>query len=63
VRHASLRNLAIGILRARGHRDIATALRRNTRDASRRSWASPAQQPDTLHIAETPGRPRLRAAR
>jgi hypothetical protein len=37
VRHASLRNLAIGILRARGHRDIATALRRNARDARRRS--------------------------
>jgi predicted transposase YbfD/YdcC len=32
---ASLRNLAIGILRARGHRNIATTLRRNTRDATR----------------------------
>jgi predicted transposase YbfD/YdcC len=32
---ASLRNLAIGILRARGHRSIAAALRRNARDATR----------------------------
>ena len=32
---ASLRNLAIGILRARGHRNIAAALRRNARDATR----------------------------
>jgi predicted transposase YbfD/YdcC len=32
---ASLRNLAIGILRARGHRNIAAALRTNTRDATR----------------------------
>jgi hypothetical protein len=32
---ASLRNLAIGILRARGHRNIAAALRRNARDAAR----------------------------
>jgi predicted transposase YbfD/YdcC len=32
---ASLRNLAIGILHARGHRNIAAALRRNTRDATR----------------------------
>jgi len=33
-----LRNLAIGILRARGHRNIANiaaALRRNARDATR----------------------------
>jgi predicted transposase YbfD/YdcC len=30
-----LRNLAIGLLRARGHRNIATALRRNARDATR----------------------------
>jgi len=33
--HASLRNLAIGILRARGHRNLAAALRRNARDATR----------------------------
>jgi hypothetical protein len=33
---ASLRNLAIGILRAHGHRTIAAALRRNARDATRR---------------------------
>ena len=32
---ASLRNLAIGILRALGHRNIAAALRRNVRDATR----------------------------
>ena len=32
---ASLRNLAIGILRAHGHRNIAPALRRNARDATR----------------------------
>ncbi len=32
---ASLRNLAIGILRAHGHGNIAAALRRNARDATR----------------------------
>jgi hypothetical protein len=32
---ASLRNLAIGILHLRGHRNIAAALRRNARDTSR----------------------------
>jgi len=32
---ASLRNLAIGILRARGDHNIAAALRRNARDATR----------------------------
>jgi predicted transposase YbfD/YdcC len=32
---ASLRNLAIGILRAHGHRNIAAALRTNARDATR----------------------------
>jgi predicted transposase YbfD/YdcC len=32
---ASLRNLAIGILRAHGHRNIAAALRRNARDTAR----------------------------
>jgi hypothetical protein len=32
---ASLRNLAIGILRAHGHRNIAAALRRSARDATR----------------------------
>jgi predicted transposase YbfD/YdcC len=32
---ASLRNLAIGILRDRGHRNIAAGLRRNARDATR----------------------------
>jgi len=32
---ASLRSLAIGILRRQGHRNIAAALRRNARDATR----------------------------
>jgi hypothetical protein len=32
---ASLRNLAIGVLRAQGDRNIAAALRRNARDATR----------------------------
>ena len=32
---ASLRNRAIGILQAHGHRNIAAALRRNARDATR----------------------------
>ena len=32
---ASLRNLAIGILRLRGHRNLAAALRHNARDATR----------------------------
>ena len=32
---ASLRNLAIGVLRAHGHRNIAAALRRNARDPTR----------------------------
>jgi hypothetical protein len=32
---ASLRNLAIGILRLHGHRNIAAALRHNARDATR----------------------------
>jgi hypothetical protein len=31
---ASLRNLAIGILHARGHRNLAAALRRHARDAN-----------------------------
>jgi hypothetical protein len=32
---ASLRNLAVAILRRHGHRNIAAALRRNARDATR----------------------------
>jgi predicted transposase YbfD/YdcC len=32
---ASLRNLAIGVLRLRGHRNLAAALRRNARDPTR----------------------------
>jgi hypothetical protein len=35
---ASLRNLAIGILRGYGHRNLAAALRRNARDAT---WVLP----------------------
>lgn len=44
---ASLRNLAIGVLR--GHHNIAAALRRNaaTPPASCPCWASPACEPDT----------------
>jgi len=45
---ASLRNLAIGVLRLRGHRNIAAALRRNARDPTRLLplLASPAHEPD-----------------
>jgi hypothetical protein len=32
---ASLRNLAVGILRRHGDRNLAAALRRNARDATR----------------------------
>jgi hypothetical protein len=32
---ASLRNLVIGILRSRGHTNVAAALRHNARDATR----------------------------
>jgi hypothetical protein len=32
---ASLRNLAIGVLRQHGHRNIAAAVRRNAHDATR----------------------------
>jgi hypothetical protein len=32
---ASLRNLAIGVLHAHGHRNLAAARRRNARDATR----------------------------
>jgi hypothetical protein len=43
---ASLRNLAIGVLRLRGHRNIAAALRRNARDPTRLlpCWAPPARK-------------------
>jgi hypothetical protein len=46
---ASLRNLAVGILRARGDRNIAAALRRNARDATRvlPSWAPQARETDS----------------
>jgi predicted transposase YbfD/YdcC len=46
---ASLRNLAIGVLRRHGHRNIAGALRRNARDATRvlPCWAARAREPDT----------------
>jgi Domain of unknown function (DUF4396) len=51
---ASLRNLIIGILRLRGDRNIAAALRCNARDATRvlHCLASPAHKPDTRYVAE-----------
>jgi hypothetical protein len=49
---ASLRNLAIGILRWHGHRNIAAALRRNARDATRPL----ALLGITAHEAATPAR-------
>jgi hypothetical protein len=51
---ASLRNLAIGILRRHGHRNIAAAPRRNARDATRLlpSSASPAHEPTLRHVVE-----------
>ena len=53
---ASLRNLAIGILRARGDRNIAAALRRNARDATRvlHCLASQAREPDTPALCRGP---------
>ena len=52
---ASLRNLAIGILQAHGHRNIAAALRYHARDATRvlPSRASPAREPDQPPRAQT----------
>jgi hypothetical protein len=46
---ASLRNLAIGILRRQGHRNLAAALRHNARDAPESCpySASQAREPDT----------------
>jgi hypothetical protein len=54
---ASLRNLTIGILRRHGHRNIAAALRRNARDATRvlPLLASQAREPDTPGFAEALG--------
>jgi hypothetical protein len=52
---ASLRNLAIGILRRHGYRNIAAALRRNARDATRvlplLGVTSPAKPP-LRHVRE-----------
>jgi hypothetical protein len=54
---ASLRNLAIGILRAHGQRNIAAALRRYARDATRshQCVASQAREPDTPALHRRPG--------
>jgi hypothetical protein len=51
---ASLRNLAIGILGARGHRNIAAALRRNARGATRLLplLGITSHEPDTPALAE-----------
>jgi hypothetical protein len=60
---ASLRSLAIGVLRRHGHRDIAAALRRNARDPSPNpSWPSQARETDKPDLAEAlpvviPGHP------
>jgi predicted transposase YbfD/YdcC len=54
---ASLRNLAIGILRLHGHRNTAAALRRNARaplDCCH-SLASQAHEPDTPALCRGPG--------
>jgi len=51
---ASLRNLAIGILRLHGDRNLTAALRRDARappDPSH-SWASPAHETDTPALAK-----------
>jgi hypothetical protein len=52
---ASLRNLAIGILRRHGHRNIAAAVRRNAHDATPVPPRSPSQahEPDPPYFAET----------
>jgi hypothetical protein len=51
---ASLRNLAIGLLRRHGDRNIAAALRYHavTPPASYHSSASQVREPDTPHFAE-----------
>jgi hypothetical protein len=52
---ASLRNLDIGILRAYGHRNIAAALRRDARDATRLLPSLPHnQQTDTPALYRGP---------
>ena len=52
---ASLRNLAIGILQAHGHRNIAAALRyyAATPPGSCPCWASPARETDQPARAQT----------
>jgi predicted transposase YbfD/YdcC len=54
---ASLRNLAIGILRLHGHRNIAAALRRNARDATRpiALLGITSHEPTRRHSAEALG--------
>jgi len=53
---ASLRNLAIGTLRAHGDRNIAAALRRTpaTPPEPYPYWASPAREPDTPTLCRGP---------
>jgi hypothetical protein len=55
---ASLRNLAVGILRAHGHHNIAAALRYHARDATRLlpCSASPAHEPDNPAPCRDPAR-------
>jgi Transposase DDE domain len=58
---ASLRNLAIAILRLHSDRNIAAALRRNARDATRvlPLLGITIHEPDTPDLAEALGRGRL----
>jgi predicted transposase YbfD/YdcC len=51
---ASLRNLAIGILRAHGDRNLAAALRRNARDATRVLPLLGITSPSTRHSGTLP---------
>jgi predicted transposase YbfD/YdcC len=53
---ASLRNLAIGVLRAHGDRNIAAALRRNARDATRVQPPLGITRPRTSHSHTLPSR-------
>ena len=50
----SLRNLAIGILHARGCRNIAAGLRRNARDATRVLPLLGITRPCTTHSRTSP---------
>jgi hypothetical protein len=51
---ASLRNLAVGILRARGDRNIAATVRRNARDTTRTPAAPGHHQPMNRHSGTLP---------